>query len=232
MTKLVANMVGRNEASRYLDEVLTHLRTVVDEIVFTDDCSDDDTMTVAKKYTDHVYQTTEPLFTVHEGKLRTQAWHNLTQHVDAEDWVLAIDCDELLWSERPNINIRKLMGDPRYDVINVKFYHMWNPTHYRVDKAWAPNNSTRLFKFFYGGKYADRRLACGSEPDYVNSLVRRRRYNADSGLAMQHLGYMRDEDKQAKYDRYMTLDGGDFHAIKHIQSIMDPDPTLIGWNKR
>jgi hypothetical protein len=46
---------------------------------------------------------------------------------------------------------------------------------------------------------------------------------------MQHLGYMRDEDKQAKYERYSTIDRGEFHNINHINSIIDPDPVLIGW---
>ena len=46
---------------------------------------------------------------------------------------------------------------------------------------------------------------------------------------MQHLGYVRDEDKQAKYERYMRLDGGDFHARAHLESIIDPDPELLPW---
>jgi hypothetical protein len=53
----------------------------------------------------------------------------------------------------------------------------------------------------------------------------------NTGLVMQHLGYVRDEDKKAKYDRYMKIDGGDFHAMNHIQSIMDPDPTLVEWKR-
>lgn len=227
--KLVANMVGHNEADRYLDEVLNHLKKIVDVIVFTDDCSTDDTPEIAQKHGAQVYHMEEPTFTKNEGLLRSTAWSNLTQHVEPGDWILAIDCDEKLWAGDPKFNIYDLFNQNDFDVINVKFFHMWNETQYRVDKLWRPNNSTRLFKFFYGGQFHDRRLACGSEPTYVQTLLRRGRYMSESGLAMQHLGYMRDEDKQAKYDRYMTLDGGDFHQRAHIESIVDENPTLVDW---
>lgn len=227
--KLVAQMVGFNESGRFLDRVLTHLNTIADEIVFTDDCSTDDTREIAAKHGAHVYKMDEPTFTTNEGKLRTTAWNNLENHTKPGDWVLAIDCDEELWSSRPNMDIRDLMRQDDFDIINIRFYHMWNETHYRNDKLWTPNNSTRMFRFFYGGTFQDRKLACGSEPTYVQTLARRGRYMADSGLIMKHLGYIRDEDKRAKYDRYMALDHGDFHQLSHIESIIDPDPTLIEW---
>ena len=226
---LIANMVGKNEADRYLEEVLDHLRGVVDEIVFTDDCSTDNTPDIAREYGAQVYSTDETLFTKNEAQLRQTAWHNLEKHAKIGDWILAIDCDEKLWSTSPTSSVDKLMMQPNYDVLNIRFYHMWNETQYRVDKAWVPGNSSRMFRFFYGGSFGDRRLACGSEPSYVQTLIRRGRYLADTGLVMQHLGYIRDEDKQAKYDRYMALDGGDFHAKTHIESIIDPDPVLKDW---
>ena len=60
-------------------------------------------------------------------------------------------------------------------------------------------------------------------------MIRRGKYYKDSSLVMQHLGYVRDEDKTAKYARYMELDGGDFHQKSHIESIIDPEPTLLDW---
>lgn len=227
--KLVAQMVGRNEADRFLPEVLEHLRKVADEIVFTDDCSDDDTMTLAKDYGCHTYQTPEPLFTKHEGQLRQFAWNNLTNHAELGDWILAIDCDEKLWSMNPNKPLSLLMSQQAYDVLAITFYHMWNENQYRVDKLWRPNISSRMFRFQQGGKFADRKLACGSEPTYVQTAIRARRFLTDTALVMQHLGYVRDEDKKSKFERYSTLDGGDFHALAHINSIMDQDPTLVDW---
>lgn len=227
--KLIGQMVGRNEQGRYLDKVLEHLDKIADEIVFTDDCSDDDTAEIAAQHNCHVYEMPEPTFTTHEGVLRNSAWKNLENHAEIGDWILSIDCDEMLFADSPNVDIRELMRREDADVIAIKFFHMWNEHEYRIDKAWAPTISSRMFRFFYGGSFVDRRLACGAEPDYVQTLIRRNRFLTDSGLIMAHLGYIRDEDKQAKYERYMQLDGGDFHARAHLESIIDPDPTLHPW---
>jgi hypothetical protein len=51
----------------------------------------------------------------------------------------------------------------------------------------------------------------------------------DTGLVMQHLGYMREQDRRAKHERYMEIDGGRFHSLPHLQSILDADPTLVNW---
>jgi glycosyltransferase involved in cell wall biosynthesis len=95
--KIIAQIVGRNEEDRFLKSVLSRLSTQVDEIVFTDDCSEDNTAKIAADYA-HVYKTSEPTFAVHEGRLRTTAWSNLEKHANPGDWIIAIDCDEMLYS--------------------------------------------------------------------------------------------------------------------------------------
>lgn len=223
-------MVGRNEANKYLPEVLERLKSQVDEIVFTDDCSDDNTAEIASKYA-NVYKTPKPMFTTHEGRLRRYAWLNLENHATEGDWIIAIDCDEMLYdsSDITKTDIRQILNSSEKDVVNVRFYHMWNDTQYRVDKLWAPNNSSRIFRFMSGAMFRDRALACGSEPTYVLDLINQRNYFVNSNLIMQHLGYIKDEDKQSKYQRYSTIDGGEFHALNHINSIVDPNPVLINW---
>lgn len=227
---IIAQMVGRNESHRFLDVVLRRLKDQVDHIVFTDDCSDDNTAEIASKYAS-VYVNEQPLFAVHEGQLRAKAWANLCNHANEGDWIIAIDCDEMLYkaSDIHDFNISSVLDQSPFDVVNVRFYHMWSPTQYRVDKLWAPNNSSRIFRFKENGSFIDRKLACGSEPTYVLEDLRRRNYWLHSGLIMQHLGYMLDEDKDSKYNRYMSLDKGEFHNIKHIESIIDKNPTLIKW---
>jgi glycosyltransferase involved in cell wall biosynthesis len=231
MAKLIAQMIGRNEADRYLPDVLKHLQSIVDHIVFTDDASDDDTADVAEKHGASVYRNEATLFSVNEGQLRNQAWRNLTNHANIGDWILAIDCDEKLYSTKPKFSWGKILSQPYYDVVNIVFHHMWNETHYRVDKAWRPTGSYRLFKYFLGGTFSEKRLACGSEPLYVKTLLGRGRFMKDSGLVMMHMGYMSDEDKKAKYERYKTLDNGEFHSLPHIESILDPNPVLMPWNQ-
>jgi len=223
-------MVGRNEEKRFLKEVLQRLSFQVDEIVFTDDCSEDNTYSIASDFC-HTYKTPEPTFQVHEGRLRSFAWSNLEKHARPGDWVVAIDCDEMLFNvnDLTSLNIKGVLSNSEKDVVNVRFYHMWNFSQYRVDKFWAPNNSSRIFRFISGGVFFDKALACGSEPTYVLDWIRQRNYWLDSGLVMKHLGYIYDEDKNKKYERYSKLDGGKFHQINHINSILDNNPVLINW---
>ncbi len=224
---IIAQMIGKNESERFLEDVLERLSSQVDKIVFTDDCSDDNTIEIAAKYAE-VFQSPEPLFKVHEGKLRAFAWGNLEKFASVGDWIIAIDCDEMLHhiNEMP---IRDVLAQSPNDVVNVRFYHMWNDSQYRVDKLWAPNNSSRIFSFFPNGGFANRQLACGSEPTYVADWIRQRNWWLNSGLVMQHLGYVKDSDKKDKYSRYSEIDGGRFHNGDHINSIMDENPVLIDW---
>ena len=224
---IIAQMIGRNESDRYLEEVLKRLSGQVDKIIFTDDCSDDNTPEVASKYAE-VFQTPEQLFNVHEGKLRSFAWSNLDKCASVGDWIVAIDCDEMLY-HTDDIDIRNVLNASPFDVVNVRFYHMWNTFQYRVDKLWAPNNSSRIFRYKEGGMFRNRELACGSEPTYVLDWLKARNFWINSNLIMQHLGYMKDEDKQSKYNRYSNIDGGQFHNLNHINSIIDTDPVLIDW---
>jgi glycosyltransferase involved in cell wall biosynthesis len=224
---IYAQMVGKNEASKFLVDVLERLSTQVDKIIFTDDGSTDDTPEIASKYAE-VFVNEESLFTKHEGQLRATAWGNLEKFAKLGDWVIAIDCDEMLYHIEDQ-SIEKVLNNSEFDVVNVRFYHMWNETQYRVDKLWAPNNSSRIFRYKENGGFQNKALACGSEPTYVNQLIRNRNYWEHSGLVMQHLGYTYDADKASKYERYSTIDGGQFHNINHINSIIDPNPVLINW---
>lgn len=225
---LIAQMVGRNEAQRFLIPVLTHLANIVDTVVFTDDCSDDGlTPIIAEICGANVYQVADrPLFVENEYELRSRAWKNLEKHAHRGDWILCIDCDEMLYG---TAHLRELTDQSVYDVLGITFFHMWNETQYRIDKAWMPNRSYRLFRYYEGGEFQRKKLACGSEPTYVPDLIRRGKVLWDTGLCMKHLGYVRDEDKFAKYQRYMELDGGNFHARAHLESILDSAPTLVDW---
>ena len=222
-------MVGKNESNRFLVPVLERLSTQVDKIIFTDDCSDDDTAEIAAQYAE-VFKTDKTLFSEHEGHLRSIAWKNLEKFANEGDWILAIDCDEMLYSQ-DNSTIKETLNKSPNDVVNVRFYHMWNEFQYRVDKLWTPNNSSRIFRYKEGGTFFDKKLACGSEPTYVVEWIRQRNYWQHSKLVMKHLGYVKDEDKAIKHQRYMSLDKGQFHDLNHIESIVDKNPVLINWKE-
>ena len=227
MPRVIAQMVARNEVDRFLPDVLEHLSKLVDLIVFTDDASDDGTPLIAKGFGCETFESPwdESQFKINEGALRQYAWHNLEKFAQQGDWILAIDADEKLYGRNPLSEVIKT----NMDVLGIVFYHMWNETHFRVDKAWRPSVSSRLFRYYPNGMFKQRKLACGSEPTYVQELIRMQKVDWNTGLHMQHLGYVKDEDKKAKHERYMLLDGGDFHSRAHIESIMDPKPILFPW---
>lgn len=229
MAEIIAQMVVRNESSNYLHQVMERICNQVDKVVVTDDASDDDTPNICEHYGATVFQMPEPMFVHHEGKLRQQAWENMeTQVSDPNNtWILAIDADEELYETRKPL--KDIIQTPRFEVFNIQFYHMWNETQYRIDKEWKPHPSTRFFKYYEGGLFKNSQLACGSEPIYVFHLFRQRKFLFETGLKMKHLSYMTDEGKKNKYERYMQIDHGDFHSLKHIQSIMDEKPILEDW---
>lgn len=228
--RLIAQMVARNESNRYLEEVLEHLQSIADVIVFTDDCSTDDTVEIAKSFNCKVFEAgwDTPLFESDESALRFAAWKNLEQIAKPGDWVLGIDADEKLYGTE---RLPELLTQTEYDILGIVHFQMWSRTHFRVDGAWYPHMSTRFFRYQEGGTYKSKQLAGGSEPTYVEDLCRSGKMLQNTGLKIMHLGYARDEDKQAKYDRYMVLDGGRFHSLPHLQSIIDTNPTLDSWDK-
>lgn len=229
---IIANMVIKDEADNYLSQVLERLETQVDLICITDDCSSDNSVEIASAFEKvRIHSVPEPMFATSEGRFRQASWEWLEQHVSQPDdtLILAIDADEELYAS--DLDLAQYLGFINYDVFGIAFCHMWNETQFRVDGGWKPNISTRLFRYKPGGSFLDRALACGSEPTYVLEAFRQRRFFPNTGLVMKHLSYIKDEDKQKKYDRYMNLDKGDFHALAHIQSIIDPPEkvTLVDW---
>lgn len=229
---LFAVLPVKNEADRFLREVLTHVLGITDRVFVYDDRSDDETPEVAAGLGAHVWirPPDVPGFVEHEGQFRQWGWESFEHEMKPTpgDWVLSLDADEKLYGTE---FLNQLLEQRTYDVVGVSFLHMWNETQYRVDKAWAPNVSFRLFRYQPGGKFKDRKLASGAEPTYVRQLIDAGKLMKHSPLVMQHLGYSRDVDKKMKYERYMELDGGEYHSLAHLKSILDPSPVLVPWTR-
>lgn len=223
---IIAQMVGRNEADRYLSTVLTEIQKHVDMVVFTDDNSDDNTPDVAHAHGAIVYDGGPVRWEENEGAFRQHAWRNLENHAAEGDWIIVVDCDEILFGGQ---YLPALTKQNDYDVLGITFFHMWDEHHYRVDGAWGPTVSSRMFRYYPGGRYNLRALACGAEPTYVQDLIRNHRFLINTPLKMQHLGYMKREDHQMKYERYMRLDSGNYHSLKHLESILEENPQLVKW---
>lgn len=124
--KISAIMVVHNE-EKLIERALKSIEGVVDEILILHDgpCSDN-TLKVAKKYTNKVYETKKnigvpgPILPILFRKAKG-------------NWILKIDADEFL-SPKFKKNIRKLVQNPEADAYLVR-WSFWNGKKY-VTKNW------------------------------------------------------------------------------------------------
>lgn len=227
--RLIASVLGRNEESRYLSACLAHLQAFCDEIVFLDDCSDDDTAAVAEGYGCHVLRSGAPEFFEHEGRTRNRLL-NYTLRWEPSH-VIAIDLDEFVSDGQ---RLRSLCEQGQ-GIWTLSMEEVWkadpDSLYLRVDGKWGPRkvpmlysvpaNPTRAFRI------ADRKIACGREPQPVALAAIRGRATV-SDVQVLHFGWTREAERQARYDRYVTHDLGKSggHADDHLRSIMYPDDRV------
>lgn len=237
MTRVLCLTVGRNEADRYLAQMLENTAGFADAHFFYDDQSTDDTAVIAKSFCTEVITrpSSVPPFIENEGAFRQAAWDafNETLNPHTGDWVLSIDCDEfLIASHDPRVAVRTAI-DLAIDAGNVAvaipipevFRADDDGVHVRTDGYWGTIVGTRLFEWrFQGAKFRDKKMGSGSEPLYVANGT----YLKQDVVKIMHFGYADPADQKLKHERYTNLtDHG--HADKHVQSIITP-PTLARWD--
>lgn len=226
-------MVTKNEARRYLELALQAVCPVVDEMFVFDDRSTDETLDVAASYGCHTWQRPEhvPAFLEHEGRFRQAAWDRFCATVvpDAGDWVLAVDADEILLAANDArqtlleaADHAQRRGEPaRVIKIPEVFDVRCGWPYIRVDGWWGRIQGSRFFVYRPDGVYADKPMACGSEPTYIPSG----RGEVIEGLWLLHLGYAAKADRVEKYRRYSGRSG---HGDTHVASILK-EPDLARW---
>lgn len=218
-------VVGPGEADRYLAQVMSRARAWADQIhVVLDHDATFEEKRVVDEYAD-IHERASSTWAEHEGRFRTEAWHRLEDnlHLNHDDFVVCLDADEIL---HDYAMIRQVPANFPGKRIPVTFYEMWGQDQYRIDGLWKPWVGYVMFPFRRHGHFKDRKLACGREPTYVDLLPSAPRPVS----ALLHYGYAREEDRQRKHDRYMELDGGAFHNLNHLRSIVFP-AQVEPWTK-
>lgn len=228
--RLLAYMVTKDEASRYLDACLVHATEFLDGIAVFDDNSVDETPEIAARYGAKVCSRGDlaPAFLEHESEFRQAAWDWFEDALQPKlgDWVLALDADEFLVSPgsiRAAVETEILRAAsavslriPVPEVFGVEDGNV----NVRVDGFWGKIQGTRLFRWLPNGCFSGRAMGSGAEPTYVLGS----RICESTNLFLLHYGYADPNDREMKYKRYTALiDHG--HNNSHIQSIIQP-PTL------
>ena len=226
--RVVLSMLVRNEADRYLRKVIERVLPLVDQAVIVDDGSDDGTPELCEELLGslprHVLRLDGSRFD-REHELRALQWRAA---IGCDpDWILTIDADELL-ETRAIAELPVLLGSSSCDVVALRLFDMWNDNHFRDDELWCAHRRhwpllVRPISGPVSWRASDQH--CGRWPVDIE----RRRWERTE-LRVQHLGWMRAADREAKHARYLRLDP-DARGVSaaHYRSILDPAPQLVAW---
>ncbi|MFZ5828403.1 MAG: glycosyltransferase [Bacillota bacterium] len=227
--RVVLSMLVRNEADRYLRQVLSHAASYVDAVLILDDASTDQSAALCHDLLhgrEHQIVTLPASGFHREHELRQKQWElALTME---PDWILCLDADEL-FEERIRRDLRDLVNQGRFDAVAFRLYDFWDEAHYREDRWWRAHQFYRPFLVRplpeLEASWPARDQHCGRFPTAVARLPA-----LQSPVRLKHLGWSRPEDRQRKYQRYMQLDpDGRFGIREQYHSILDPNPHLVRW---
>lgn len=220
------SMVVRNEENRYLRRMLGFYRDIIDAAVIIDDASEDRTAEVCREALEGVPLTLlslpQSLFG-NEYLLRQYAWNETAK--TNPDWILSLDADEI-FEDSFAAQIEGMVRLKEQDAVYFRLYDMWNETHYRDDAYWRAHHFYQPFLVRHrpGVEYVWREtpVHCGRFPRNIRSFP----YLCHSAR-LKHYGWAKEEDRIAKYRRYMIHDPGARYGWKEqYDSILDPAPNL------
>lgn len=227
---LILGMCVRDEADRYLDEVLIGAKKVCDELVILDDYSTDDTVGICEDHGATVYQHPmgKPCFMEMENKVREYLWrYCLPRHAKRGDWILSIDADELLQPQFQEYK-DKLMNQDAVNNYTLQIYEAWGDrSKIRIDGTWNPmgKHTPFLSRWLPMVNYQFPLLHIHSGRVPLNQpgpMV-------PSGFNLLHLGWSDPEDIPRKHKRYVEMDPDPHPVMKAHYESMLREPTLMEW---
>lgn len=233
---VVLSLVVRDEAGRYLSAMLERTLPLVDAAVVIDDASEDATPDLCEEALKRhgkggrVMRLKTSLFH-REHELRLLAWNAALEL--RPTWLLILDADELL--EEKSLKVLPLLLKlDTADAVTFRFFDMWDERCYRDDDLWTIHRRdiprlTRVEDQAPAERWFQKDQHCGAWPP---GFIESRRRWLRSGLRIQHLGWSREPDRKAKYERYMRLDPEGKHgSLPQYRSILDPHPNLVEWKR-
>ena len=206
---LVAHLVARNEADRYLSACLAALAPLVDHIHLFDDRSTDATPFIADAMgvEVHVRPISCPSFLDHEGQFRQAAWESMGT-LPQGSWVVCVDTDEFFSAPLPDpegfgkaFQVREI-----FDVVDGQ-------AMVRIDGYWDRVIAARMAPWSANSEFPDIPMGCGSLPIELGAGE----FEVVDQPAILHYGYANPDDRLAKYHRYRNHRG---HNPRHVESIV------------
>jgi glycosyltransferase involved in cell wall biosynthesis len=219
-------MIVRNEADRYLKDVLTQLKLISDKIIILDDNSTDNTPYLCNVMGADICINSQRQWDKNEVSLRSQLWEIVKRSVNNNDWILCLDADELfIDSHIPFIKYLFKNESNKVDSIGFKLHDMWDEEHYRDDELWQAHKHYWCMAIRYKDnidyKWSNKTLHCGRFP--LNSA----KAMIPTEIPILHMGWSKIEDRIKKYAQYMYIDPeGKNGNLEQYKSILDKYPNL------
>ncbi|GMQ64317.1 glycosyltransferase family 2 protein [Vallitalea maricola] len=229
--KITLAMLVRNEAGKFLENVLSHASQYIDYAVILDDASDDNTVDICKGILSNIplqISLNKTSMFHNEISVRTKLWNMATS--TNPDWILCLDADEIFENKIVSV-IQDLINQDAFDYYNFRLYDLWNNDYYREDAYWHAHHYFRTFLVRYQSNFnyewINTPQHCGRFPSNLYRLK-----GCQCSIRLKHYGWSTEALRQEKYKRYLKLDPeGKYGNIQQYRTILDPYPTLIKWNE-
>jgi len=187
--RLTVTVITKNEASN-LEAALQSVRWA-DEIVVVDSESTDETVAIARRFTERVYTQTWPGYVAQKNRAATLASH---------DWILSLDADERVTPELADEIQSTLAGPPALPAFRMPRATFYLGRWIRTTD-WYPDRHTRLY---------DRRSAQWAG-QYVHESVAVHGAIGDLAGELRHFPYRDVSDHLETIDRYTTYAARQMH---------------------
>lgn len=181
-------MIVKNEED-VLARCLTSIKDVVDEIIIVDTGSTDETKTIAKSFTDKVYDFK---WINHFGEARNYSFSKA--NMDYQMW---LDADDIITdSEREKIRNLKKTLDPNTDIVTYKYHTHFDDT----GKPTLTSTRERLFKREKNFKWHDA----------IHEYIAMSGNIVDADIAVSHKKTRGSGDRNLKIYTSMIEEGKEF----------------------
>ena len=230
LNNLIIGTIVYNEENRFLKQYLEKISKLSNKLLFIDDGSTDNTVSILSQYTSNIFQM-DRQFEKDESIIRKAWWDNACKIANENDFILILDCDEFLTNNSINHFEEQLKIGIKLDcdALGMWRYDMWNKQQYREDNIWKSHIKSWISCIKYNkyktNKYPywyNMKLHGGSYPiNYYQSAYA-------SLLQVQHMAYSSLELRKEKVKFYEHYDNNKNSSMQiQYNSILDENPTLI-----